>query len=106
MQISAAFLHSSFCILPFPSALESFPCIASRHVWLMRAANLHASILLVCCFTSHETSAANVGTDMETAEEQKKPGWLRIILIGRSPGRTLLRIIVLILIVFVARAYV
>jgi signal peptidase I len=45
-------------------------------------------------------------TDMRTGEEaEKNPGWLRIILIGRSPTRTLIRIVVLIVVVFAARTY-
>jgi signal peptidase I len=34
------------------------------------------------------------------------PGWLRIVLIGRNPRRTLVRIAVLVAVVFLTRAYV
>jgi signal peptidase I len=41
-----------------------------------------------------------------TGSTEPKPGWLRIVLIGRSPRWTLIRIVVLIFAVFLARAYV
>jgi signal peptidase I len=39
-------------------------------------------------------------------DQSKSPGWLRIILVGRNPRTTLVRIVVLVAIVFLGRAYV
>src|ERR1043166_5145223 len=44
--------------------------------------------------------------DVETSSQESSPGWLQTILIGRSPQRTFVRIVVIVALVFLARAYV
>jgi signal peptidase I len=44
---------------------------------------------------------------MQTVEtDPRKPGWVRVVLIGRSPKWTLIRIVVLVAIVLIVRSYV
>lgn len=63
--------------------------------------------MLVCVFRRRETGVDSMDEKMEAGVNRSRlPAWLRAIVIGRNPKRTFVRIVVLVTVVFLGRAYV